>query len=92
MHHSADDPCCLTLLHMERDAIEKPSGTRCKQPSSTVAGGDGRLKVAPPQFVPATEEQRAAVLRALRVLYLDFIAAGGLEELRQRRAETRESG
>jgi hypothetical protein len=47
--------------------------------------GDGRLRVAPPTFVPCSPERRVETMRALRVLYLDFIEGGGLNELRLRR-------
>lgn len=53
--------------------------------------GDGRLRVRPPQLVARSEAQRAEVVRSLRVLYLDFIAGGGLEELRRRRDRGGES-
>jgi hypothetical protein len=39
--------------------------------------------VQPPQFVARTDAKRVEVIRSLRVLYCDFIAGGGLEELRR---------
>jgi len=47
--------------------------------------------VQSPQFVARSDTQRAEVVRSLRVLYCDFIAGGGLEELRRRRGRGGES-
>lgn len=48
--------------------------------------GDGRLTVAPAAVVPAEPARWQETRRALRVLYRDFLAGGGLDDLRDQRS------
>jgi hypothetical protein len=55
-----------------------------QRPGLAVVRPGRRLVVHPPQFVPGSEERWAEAMRALRLLYRDFLEGGGLDELRRR--------
>lgn len=52
----------------------------------------GRLDVRPAQIVRRSNEQAETLHNALRVLYRDYIAAGGLDLLRESRRREHEPG
>lgn len=58
-------------------------------PVLTVVCGGKTLGVRPAEIVPADTEGWAEACRALRVLYRDFLAGGGLDVLRDRRSHAR---
>jgi len=45
-----------------------------------------RLRLGPPELAPLSEERERAALGALRALYRDFLEAGGLDSLADRRS------
>jgi hypothetical protein len=45
-----------------------------------------RLRLLSPELRPMGEERRQAVVSALRCLYREFLEAGGLDSLRDRRS------
>ena len=55
-------------------------------PALAVVRGGKTLGVRPAEILPADEERWAEACRALRVLYRDFLAGGGLDVLRDRRS------
>lgn len=74
---------------------ERPRPTRTPQTASAgrqrrrqradIAAGPGGLVVHAPETVPFTAERRAQARLALRVLYGDFLAGGGLDIVRASR-------
>ncbi len=58
--------------------------TAGKRPGVAVVRSGRRLVVQPPRFVPGSEERWAEAMRALRLLYRDFLEGGGLDDVRRR--------
>lgn len=63
----------------------EPAGRQRRRQRAGVGPAHGGLVVHAPEMVPLTAERRAQARGALRVLYGDFLAGGGLDIVRASR-------
>lgn len=62
------------------------SGRSAERPALAVVRAGKTLGVRPARLLPASEQEWAEARRALRVLYRDYLAGGGLDCVRDRRS------